>query len=503
MKSDLNATDVFLEENSNLPEMILKDLPAERAVLASIFKYGGNAYFDVADIISENTFTIDSNATIFKCLKTILERDSNSVIDIPSIYSTAESLDLGLLFKKNEEVKHLQAIATMPVMLANARKFAAIIRKLEITRLLVQQLDYAKENLLNVKGNEPVTQILGIAENSILDFTSLLNNTQDEDPKRLVRGLTEYLTNLADNPITQMGLSSGYPMYDAAIGGGFRRGSVNLIGGRAKSGKSLISLNIGNHVAQNLTIPVLYLDTEMLESDHKFRLMARLTETPVNDIETGQFGKSMFARKAVLDMAKKVEKLDIPIDHKNVSGKPFEEILSIARRWLIKVVGLNDDGTAKNCLIIYDYIKLMSSENLSADLKEYQLLGFMMTGLHNFAVRYSLPILALIQLNRDGINKEGAEVAAGSDRVIWLCSNFSIYKRKSDEEIAEHGIDGGNRKLVPIVSRHGPGLSDGDYINMNMVGKYCKITEGKTAFEQKNEDEGFVSDNSSEEIPFE
>jgi hypothetical protein len=152
----------------------------------------------------------------------------------------------------------------------------------------------------------------------------------------------------------------------------------------------------------------------------------------------------------------------------------------------------------------------MDSQGMSQDLKEYQVLGFMMTSLHNFAVRYQVPIVAFIQLNRDGITKESTDTASGSDRIIWLCSNFSIFKRKSDEEIAEDGPNNGNRKLLPLVSRHGGGLDDNDYINCYMKGWCAKITEGKTRLEllnnNKTDDEGFVvdeeSDDNYEEIPF-
>ena len=179
------------------------------------------------------------------------------------------------------------------------------------------------------------------------------------------------------------------------------------------------------------------------------------------------------------------------------------------RRWIVKEVGLNDDGTAKDCVIIYDYLKLMDSSGISQDMKEYQVLGFMMTALHNFAIQYKVPILSFIQLNRDGITKESTDTASGSDRIIWLCSNFTIFKRKSDEEIAEDGQDAGNRKLVPLISRHGGGLDDNDYINCNMKGWCAKITEGKTRLEVMNgsnkHKDGFIindENNEKEEIPF-
>ena len=108
--------------------------------------------------------------------------------------------------------------------------------------------------------------------------------------------------------------------------------------------------------------------------------------------------------------------------------------------------------------------------------------------------------------SRDGITRESTDAASGSDRIIWLCSNFTIFKRKSDEEMAEDGVGNGNRKLVPIVARHGSGMDDGDYINMHMKGWCGKIDEGKTASELRTEssegEEGFIVEDDEEEIPF-
>ena len=148
----------------------------------------------------------------------------------------------------------------------------------------------------------------------------------------------------------------------------------------------------------------------------------------------------------------------------------------------------------------------MDAAEIKGDMKEYQALGFLMTSLHNFAIRYEVPILAFIQLNRDGITKESTDTASGSDRIIWLCSNFTIYKRKSDEEIAKDGPENGNRKLVPLIARHGEGLEDRDYINVNMIGKYGKLIEGQTAFELEDgvntTNDKTEVDDGDDDIPF-
>jgi hypothetical protein len=256
------------------------------------------------------------------------------------------------------------------------------------------------------------------------------------------------------------------------------------------------------HVAGKLGIPVLNMDTEMNHKDHIHRILAMMTEIEINNIESGKFSKSPNQYEKIKEASAKLNSM--PIYYKSIAGKPFDEQVGLMRRWLHKDVGLNSDGTAKDCLIIYDYLKLMDSSGISQDMKEYQVLGFMMTSLHNFAVKYQIPVLAFIQLNRDGITKETTDTASGSDRIIWLCSNFSIFKRKIDEEIAEDGPDYGNRKLIPLISRHGAGLDENDYINFHMKGWCAKIMEGKTKLEissgMASKKDGFmINDNNDTE----
>lgn len=483
--------------------MILCDPASERAVLAGICSYGEEAYLDIADIIQESTFIIDSNAVIYKCLKRLCENNHRPKIDVASIYSSAQELGVSHLLSKKEEVQHLKAIIDFPVSLENVRKFAAKIRKLEITRLLRKQLESAQNQLLEINGSESITSIIGIAEDAVFNFSSLLNDS-DNNPIHIAKDIDSYLSDLINNKIDQVGVPTGFPVYDQAIGGGLRKGTVNIIAARPKTGKTLLADNMGFYVANKLKIPVLNMDTEMNVPDHLNRVLAMMTETEISAIETGKFSSSPDQTKK-LEIASEQLK-ETPLFYKTIAGKPFEEQLALMRRWIVKEVGLNDDGTAKQCLIVYDYIKLMDSSGISQDMKEYQVLGFMMTALHNFAVRYQIPILAFVQLNRDGITKETTDTASGSDRIIWLCSNFTIFKRKTDEEIAEDGSKNGNRKLLPLVSRHGGGLDDNDYINCYMKGWCAKIEEGKTRLELVNkneEDEGFIVDeHNDKEIPF-
>jgi len=482
---------------------VLSNKEAERAVIAGIFKYNGEGYFDVADLLDTDTFLDNTNKILYRCCENIFSKNSNASIDVPTILAVGHELGFSHFLSKEKESDYIKDLVDSHVSLKNMRTNASTIRNLQIARIIRKQMSAAGDDLLNITGNEGVFHILGIAESAVFDLSSLIKDN-DNEPKRLTDGLYEYILDLGENPVEQLGISTGFKYFDASIGGGVRNGSITVIGARMKTGKTLLADAMGFYIAQESKIPVLNMDTEMGKKDHVHRIMAMQTECYIHDIETGKYFLKDEHKDNVLETAKKLESDSVPYYHISIAGMPFEEQLAVTRRWIIKNVGLNPDGTAKPCVLIYDYLKLMDTKELKGDMKEYQLLGFMMTTLHNFAVRYQIPIIAFMQLNRDGIDREDTDVAAGSDRILWLCSNFSIFKKKSDEEIAEDGPANGNRKLVPLVARHGS-WEPKNYISCSFQGEIAKIKEliPKYDLEKKKKEMCGGSIVEGDDIPFE
>ena len=242
------------------------------------------------------------------------------------------------------------------------------------------------------------------------------------------------------------------------------------------------------------------LDTEMSKEDHLNRIIANLSGVPINEVATGNFTDNDEKTIKVKEAVESIK--NIPYTYICVAGAPFEQILNSIKRWIMQEVGQDESGRTNECVVVYDYLKLMSSNSISNNIQEYQALGFQITSLHNLAVKYDFPCLSFVQLNRDGITKESTDAVSGSDRLIWLCTSFSIFKNKSVEELAEDGPNAGNRKLVPIVSRHGPGMSDGNYINMQMLGEHANLNELRTRdeFLASAGSEGAIE---GSELPFE
>jgi replicative DNA helicase len=451
----------------------LTNIASERAVLAGICTYGADCYLDVEGFLEEATFTVDFNKVIYKCLKEIVHNVEK--IDLVDIVSAATDWSLGEFVGRPDVLKHIRGIMATPIDISSVNGHAKKIRRLQFARTLQQSIKSSYTLLESITGDEAISDIIDMVEAPIMEASVAYLKKDDEKPAIIGDSGDEYFEHLMSDEPKQIGIPTGFPSWDKAIGGGLERGGVNLIGSRTKGGKSTFCENVTLNVAGGLDIPVLVLDTEMKGIDHLNRSWANISGIEINDIKDGSFKENPDKIEAVKLARDKLKSM--PYYYKQIYGKGIKEILSIIRRWILKEVGLDSRGKTNDCLIIYDYFKLTDSGDISAAMQEYQAMGFQASALHNFMVEYDAPCLAFVQLNRDGIDKETSDVISQSDRIGWNCTSFTILKEKSDEEIADDGAENGNRKLVPVLARHGPGKDDNGYVCLNMIGELARITE--------------------------
>lgn len=484
-----------------MAQRVQGDVAAERAVLSGICRYGNEALLDVSDIIETNTFTLESNQVIYRCLVQVLSK--SNTVDIPSLLSASSELGLNAILDNKDELEFIRSIFSFPIKLENVRVLAAKLKKIQIAKEIQLKLEDAHRQLSDVTGNESIDEIISVAESPIFDVSTELNKDSDSRPQKLFSGAKEYLDHLIANRCDMVGISTGFPIYDNIIGGGQRAGSVNLIVARPKTGKTTHAKTVGMFVAGTTNTPVLMLDTEMNKGDQINRSIATKTKILTNKLETGQFGDSEHQMQMAYKFVE--DNVDIPYYYKNIAGKPFEAVLSIMRRWVMQEVGLDSTGKANPCLIIYDYFKLMNEDALEK-MQEYQAMGFQISKFTDFANISGVSGLAFVQANRYAINQETTDIISQSDRLLWLCGSCCFLRRKSQEEIIAEGIENGNMKLIPLECRYGPGLDD-DWINMRMDGNYAlleELTTQKQALAGQNQDkDGFdIEDAGDDEVPF-
>lgn len=450
---------------------IAPDAAAERAVLAGIVKYGKNCLAEVQELLNVDSFDDLSNKVVYKCLCYTLE--NMSIVDYPSLLSSASEIGLYEAITTKEQTHFIQSLFAFPIREENVMQHAAKLKKLQIRREMAYQFEAGLYALQNMTGQETIAEILSV-ENQVLDYTASLSSNDDTKPVKIFDGVLEHLEYIADNPSEIVGIATGYSIYDRVLGGGQRKGAVNLIVARTGVGKTMHAKSVCMHVAGKLNIPVLMIDSEMDKMDQVNRAIADANTVHINDVETGKFGK-LKEREQVFKFVK--ENVDIPYYHKSTPMMMFEEVKAMIRRWLLVEVGVDEDGNRRPCLVVYDYFKVMNQRD-AAGMSEFQLLGFQMDEISQVCKKYGASCLSYVQANRDGISDEDLSIIAQSDRLSWFASSVCLLKEKTSEEIQAEVPQGipGNAKLIVLKSRYGPKYLR-DYIDMNKQGEYGRISE--------------------------
>lgn len=440
----------------------LSDLASERSILSTIIKNGKDALLDATAVLESDDFSLKLNRDLYTCLVS-LEEEALEEFDIESVKLKINAFGFDYILKNKEYTQYLEMLFEGFYDTKNLSMFLYQVKKYSITRGLYKNYSNAIGYLESLEGHEKLSEIIANAETEV---TKYVGQDEGSDITNFSEGIDEYVEKMIEaEPVDQVGLPTGLNRYDAAIGGGLRPGTVNVVGARPKVGKSFISMNVAINVAKQ-GIPVLYLDTELTQEYQRNRLICIESGCPMYDFERSKFKNNEQLVEAVRLSKGKIS--GMPFFHKEVGGMEYAEIINVARRWITKEVGFDANGHANPCLIVYDYLKLTGMSSLGSNIPEHIALGFMLTELHNFAVKFNVPIFALVQLNRDGIEDEDSAVIAGSDRILWLCSSFTILKNKTENDVALGcGYEHGNKKLIVVETRQGSGLEvPGDYINL-------------------------------------
>ena len=445
-----------------------KDPAAERIVIGGLLQYGEELFYEIDTLIEEDQFQVVENKLTYAVIKRLIAENKVPKPQLSSVVTLLKQEN----HKFNVDVEqYLDACYSYITTVPEAILMAQRVARLAILNTFIGTLTHTAKSLESMSGDESLNSILAAAESPITAFTDkILDNG---DTSYVPNNIDSFYERLLSSEHTQIGIPSGFKQYDDAIGGGFRFG-VNVIGGRPKAGKSSLAVQIILNVCGR-SIPVLYLDTELSEDLITTKLLANVSNVTINDIESKKFVGNDYKETHVLNGIKSLK--NNKFWYQNISGKSHHQWLSIMRRWIHKDVGFKPDGTAKDCLIILDYLKTMNLSEMG-QAKEYQYLGQIITDLHNFCVKYKVPMLSFVQLNREGIENSGQGVIADSDRIMRLCVSFAIFRKKNEADIVADPTIHGNRKLEVVDCRYGPGLPDG-YINMHCNYECCSIKEGK------------------------
>ena len=357
---------------------------AEQSVLGGLLL--DNAAFDkIADRISESDFYRDEHKRIFRQISKLLERAKPA-----DAVTVAESLDQAGDTGETGGLAYLGELAVNTPSASNIRRYAEIVRERAILRQLVTAGDEIAGSAFNPLGRDP-KQLLDEAEAKVFAIaeSGFRHQSGFQHINPLLTQVVERIQELhdRDNPSDITGVPTGYHDLDGRTSG-LQPGDLLIVAGRPSMGKTSFALNMGEHVAIEVGLPVAVFSMEMGGAQLAMRMLSSVGRLDAHRVRTGRLNDDEWSRLSFA--LGKMHEAPLYIDE-TPALNPID--LRARARRLHRQCG-------KLGLIIIDYIQLMSSasqgggENRATEISEIS------RSLKGLAKELSVPVIALSQLNR-------------------------------------------------------------------------------------------------------
>ena len=359
-------------------------IEAEQSVLGGLLL--DNPAFDkIADIISERDFYRDEHQRIFRHISKLLERGKPA-----DAVTVAESLDLGGEGNETGGLAYLGELAVNTPSASNIRRYAEIVRERAILRQLVTAGDEIAGSAFNPLGRDP-KQLLDEAEAKVFAIaeSGFRHQSGFQHINPLLTQVVERIQELhdRDNPSDITGVPTGYHDLDGRTSG-LQPGDLLIVAGRPSMGKTSFALNIGEHVAIEVGLPVAVFSMEMGGTQLAMRMLSSVGRLDAHRVRTGRLNDDEWSRLSYA--LGKMHEAPLYIDE-TPALNPID--LRARARRLHRQCG-------KLGLIIIDYLQLMSSANQGSSENRATEISEISRSLKGLAKELGVPVIALSQLNR-------------------------------------------------------------------------------------------------------
>jgi replicative DNA helicase len=430
-------------------------LEAEQSILGGLL-LDNEAADRIGDVVAENDFYSEAHRLIYRhVMQLAAEGKPVDVVTLSEALGSIQKLDYvgGLAY--------LGALVQNVPTSANIRHYADIVRERSILRQLAATAGEIADTAYNPMGrsaknvlDEAEAKVLHIAEQGSrgAQYFQLLG--------KLLAGVVDRIETLfnRDNPSDVTGIATGYHDLDEKTSG-LQPGDLVIVAGRPSMGKTALALNIGEHVALNLKLPVAVFSMEMGASQLAMRMIGSVGKLDQHKLRTGRLAPDDWER-----LSSALGRLnDAPMLIDETPALNAIEVRSRARR-LHKQYG-------QLGLVIVDYLQLMeaqsSGENRATEISEIS------RAMKSLAKELKVPVMALSQLNRSleqrpnkrpvmSDLRESGAIEQDADLILF------IYR---DEVYNEDSPDKGTAEIIIAKQRNGPIGK----INLTFLGEYTRF----------------------------
>jgi len=415
-------------------------LEAEQSILGGLL-LDNEAADRIGDLVNEEDFYSDAHRVIYR--HTVALASEGKPVDVVTL---SEALGSVQKLDYVGGLAYLGALVANVPSAANIRHYAQIVRERSILRQLAATAGEIADSAYNPLGRN-ARSVLDEAEAKVLHIAEQgARGQRTYTPlKDLLVGVVDRIETLynRDNPSDVTGVATGFTDLDKETAG-LQPGDLVIVAGRPSMGKTALALNIGEHVAIDLKLPVVVFSMEMGASQLAMRMIGSVGRLDQHKLRTGRLGPDDWERLS--SALGRLSEAPMLIDE--TAALNAIEVRSRARR-LQKQYG-------QLGLVIVDYLQLMqaqsSGENRATEISEIS------RSLKALAKELKVPVMALSQLNRSleqrpnkrpvmSDLRESGAIEQDADVILF------IYR---DEVYNEDTQDKGTAEIIIGKQRNGP-----------------------------------------------
>lgn len=433
-----------------------QSVEAEQSVLGGLL-LDNNAWDKVADVVAEHDFYRHDHRLLYKHIVRLI-----GAMRAADVVTVAESLDQSAELEQVGGIAYLATLVQNTPSAANIRRYAEIVRERSVMRQLAQVGVEITESAYSPQGRD-AGQLLDAAEAKVFQIAeSTVRSKQGflEMP-HLLKEVVERIDMLysRDNPDEVTGIPSGFIDLDAKTSG-MQPGDLIIVAGRPSMGKTAFSMNVAEHVAVEVRLPVAVFSMEMGGSQLVMRMLGSVGRLDQHVLRTGRLGDDDW-QKLTFAIGKLSE---APLYIDETPALTALEVRARARR-------LARQHGGKLGLIVIDYLQLMTGsgrgENRASELGEIS------RGLKSLARELHVPIIALSQLSRSVEQRpnkrpmmsdlrESGAIEQDADLIIFMYRDEYYNSDSQDKGLAE-----------VIIGKHRNGPTG--MVRLAFLGQYAKF----------------------------
>jgi len=436
----------------------LFDISSERAVLGALM-IDWNVLGRIRMVLKPEHFFGKETRTVYETMLDLFNKDM--VGDCQTIISYL--MDNQERLNKAGGIAFVSELTSEVPSSANIDYYVDRVISLSKRRQIIDTADSLVSSVYET--GRDVGEILSEAEEKIFRLNETGSSPEIKSMKSIIPEVINQIDERYKNRGGLTGIPSGIAELDRMTNG-FQNSNLIIIGARPSIGKTAIAVNMMEHIAIEKNIPCGFFSLEMPDSQIVERLVSMEGRIDSFKIKTGNLAMPDL-KKLHSSFGKLFEGPLYVVDQPNMK---LMDLKAMARR-MVKENGVK--------IIFIDYMGLITPENRQSP--GYEQMSLVSKTLKTLARELEIPVVALVQLNRDAEGQEpslnqirgSGSIEQDADVVMFL------HRDRKPEAAGEEGevrsVNNGPQDAKLIVAKQRNGMTG--EISLKFFGKYTLFEE--------------------------